>query len=81
MSNTSNLSVATAGFAITPSDTLNFATRARGIYVGVGGNIAVVGANGVAFTLVGVPQGSFIPLEAVRVNATGTTAASLVGLV
>jgi hypothetical protein len=70
-------------FAVTPSDVVggNFTTPARGLYVGVAGNVSVVPAVGAAVTFVGVPAGYILPVEAIRVNATGTTATSIVGLV
>lgn len=69
-----------AHFAITPSDTVDFAYPVRGVYVGVTGNVAVVDRNGTAVTYVAVPAGSVIPICARRVNATNTTATSLVGM-
>ena len=77
----SNLAVARKSFAITPHASTNFTDRARAIYVGVGGDIAVVDSLGTVTTFVGVPQGSILPVECKRVNAVGTTASSLVGLV
>jgi hypothetical protein len=77
----SDLAVGQRAFAITPHNTTKFATRARAVYVGVGGDITIVPADGIAVLLVAVPQGTILPVECVRVNATGTTATSLVGLV
>jgi len=67
-------------FAITPSDTVNFAVPTRAIYSGAGGNITVVTPSGSAVLFVGVPAGVILPIRATRVNATGTAATSLVGL-
>lgn len=69
-------------FAVTTSDVVggNFTTPARGLYVGVGGNVSVVPPTGAAVTFVGVPAGSILPVEAIRVNTTGTTATNIVGL-
>lgn len=67
--------------SITPSDTVNLETGTRGIYVGGGGDITAVmegSANAVLF--VDVPGGAVLPIEASRVNATGTTATDLVAL-
>lgn len=75
------LAAGRALFAITPSDTVNFATRARAVYVGVGGNIAFVSEGGTVAIAIGVPQGTVFHTECVRINATGTTATSLLGLV
>lgn len=67
-------------FAITPHDSTNFAYRTRGIYVGVAGNIVAVNAAGTAITFKGATAGSIIPVRAIRVNNTSTTATDLVGL-
>ena len=65
--------------AITPSDTTALSGTTRGIYVGVSGTVvALIG--GTAVTFVGVPAGTILPVQATRVNATGTNAASLVAL-
>jgi hypothetical protein len=68
-------------FAITPSDTAGFSVMARAVYVGGDGNVAVVAPNGDAVTFVGAKAGSVIPVNAIRVNATSTTATNLVGLI
>ena len=69
------------GFAaITPHDSTNFAAPCRGIYVGGAGNVVVVGLDTVAVTFVGVAAGSILPVQAIRVNSTSTTATSLVAL-
>lgn len=77
----SNLAVGRSVIAITPSNTVKLGASVRAIYVGVGGNISVTLADNSTAVFVGVPQGSILPVEVVRVNATGTTASSLVGLV
>ncbi len=68
------------GFAVTPSDAADLAAETRALYVGAGGDIAVVLASGDAVTLSGVISGSLLPLRATRVKATGTTATQIVGL-
>lgn len=69
------------GFAaVTPSDSTNFARLARALYVGGAGNVVVVGKDGVAVTFTGVPAGSILPVECIRVNATNTTATNIVRL-
>ena len=75
----SDLAVGQTAFAIVPHNTTKFVRRARAFYVGVGGDITVLTGAGDVVQLKDVPQGSVIPLEVVRVNATGTTASSLVG--
>jgi hypothetical protein len=73
--------------AITPSDTVNFrpgptacSKSTRGIYVGVAGNVTAVREDGTAVTFVNVNAGTIIPIRAIRVNATNTTATNLVRL-
>lgn len=71
---------ATDAFAITPSDTVNFSQgMVRGIYVGVGGNVVVVTPQGTVVTFAAI-AGAVLPVCAVRVNLTSTTASSLIGL-
>jgi len=65
--------------AITPSDSVDFAGPCRGIYVGVTGNIVAI-VNGTAVTFKNAVQGTILPIQATRVNSTGTTATDLVAL-
>jgi hypothetical protein len=68
-------------FAITPSDTVNHAGAvARRIYVGGAGVVQLVTLSGavVAFT---AAAGTYIDCVSTRVNATGTTATLMVGLI
>lgn len=67
-------------FAITPSDTGEFAQWPRRVYVGGAGNIVAVMPDGTIGTFVGVPVGTMLEIRAFRINATGTTATNLVGL-
>jgi len=68
-------------FSITPSDTVNFATNTRGIYVGGAGDVVVVTeGDGSVVTFVGAVAGTVIPINASRLNSTSTTATSLVGM-
>lgn len=73
-------SPAVGGFAIVPSDATSFARATRAIYVGTGGDVAVVMYDGTVVTLVGVPSGSFLPVRALRVNDASTDAEDMVGL-
>ena len=68
----------TGGFAITPHDTNEHYCSA--LWVGGVGDVAVVTANGSAFTLVAVPAGTLIELAVKQVKDTGTDATSIVGL-
>jgi hypothetical protein len=67
-------------FTITPSDSTDFANDTRGIYVGVTGNVSAVMQTGVTVVFIAVPAGTVLPIRVHRVNSTGTTASSLVGL-
>jgi len=66
-------SPASRHFTITPSDNTDLATRPRALKVTVGGNVVVRDEGGVDITYP-VVAGEILPLRAVRVLATGTTA-------
>ena len=70
---------ATSYAALTPSDTTDEGTQFRGLYIGVSGDVVVVGPNDSAVTFANVPVG-VLPVVGKRVNATGTTASSIVAL-
>lgn len=63
-------------FAITKHDTNELAQVPRAIWVGGAGDIALDGV-----VLKAVPAGTLLPVSPSKVNATGTTATDLVGLV
>ena len=68
-------------FAITPTDGADLAFVTRGIYVGTGGDVAVIlSGDSTAVTFAGVQSGSVLPLRVSRVNSTNTTASDIVGL-
>lgn len=69
------------GFAIAPHDSTPLPEITRAVYVGVTGDLALVLASGQSVVLKAVPAGSLLPVRVQRVAATGTTAASLVGMV
>jgi len=75
----SNLSAEDA-FAITPSDTVNFANVVRGIYIGVSGDVVAVTPAGNVLTFKNAQSGSVLPVRASRINSTLTTATNLIGL-
>lgn len=68
-------------FTVSPSNSTNFNSMARALYVGVGGNITLVTPAGTVQEFIAVPQGTILPVVCIRVNSTSTTASSLVGLV
>lgn len=63
--------------AVTPSDTVNF-TEPSVIFSGTGGVIKVTTVQGSAITFNSVAAGAILPLQVIRVWATGTTATSIV---
>lgn len=65
--------------AVTPSDSANLSTPSV-IYVGVYGDVKVTTAQGDTVTFVGLPAGTVIPVQVLRVWATGTSASSLVAI-
>lgn len=66
--------------AVTPSDSTDLVVVSRALYIGSGGNIAVVMASGAAVTFVGLVTGSILPVRVSRVKSTSTTATSIVAI-
>lgn len=66
--------------AVTPSDSDDLAYGCRSLFVGGSGDVAVVFPNGEPVMFTGVLAGTVLPVQARRVNATGTTAANIVAL-
>jgi len=65
---------------ISPSDTVNLPTVCKAIYVGVTGDVKVdLTQTGTAIVFKAVPVG-ILPVQAMRVYSTGTTATNLVAL-
>lgn len=75
---------ATRAAVVTPSDTDNLADIPKAIYVGTGGNIAMIGVNAsgaaTGITWKNVPSGALIPFRPRRILANGTTAADILAL-
>ena len=59
---------------MTPHDSTDFASAARGIYVGGTGDVVVVNFDDTTATFKAVPVGTVIPGLFRRVNSTSTTA-------
>ena len=72
-------SPAVGAFAVTPSDTVDLAVPARGIYVGASGDLKV-DIGGDAITFVDIAAGVIHPLNVTRVYSTGTTATNIIGV-
>lgn len=85
MDNTSPGSFHTA-IAVTPHNSTNIKSRwpARALYVGGAGNITAVFAKNkteeYAVLFTAVPVGTILPINCIRVNATGTSATQIVAL-
>ena len=67
-------------FSVTPSDSVDLTYVTRGIYVGVTGSLKVTMVGGEAVTFVALAAGAIHPIRASRIWATGTTAASVIGV-
>lgn len=65
---------------ITPNDAIDLAVMPRAIYVGQSGDISVRFSGGQVVLFANAQAGSFLPVRAIGVNATGTTATGLVAL-
>lgn len=63
--------------SVTPSDTVNLSTPSI-IWVGGGGNVRVLTAQGTDVTFTGVLGGGVLPVQVLRVYATNTTATNMV---
>jgi hypothetical protein len=75
--------------AVTPSDTTNIPSVSTEdgsgnngcvLYVGGAGDVKVLTVGGNEVTLVGIAAGTFIPIQVLRVFATGTTATNIVAI-
>ena len=49
-------------------------------YVGTGGDVKITTAAGDDVTLVGLPTGSFVPVQTIKIFNTGTTASNIIAL-
>lgn len=72
---------AIGAFSIVPADDAELQFVTRSIYVGTGGDVRITDLRGgTAVTFKNVPSGSVLPVRAVKVFATGTTATDMLGL-
>lgn len=65
-------------FSITPTDDVDVPVKARAIYVGVQGDLAIKDQGGTIVIFKGA-QG-FLPIRPLEVRATGTTATDIIGV-
>jgi hypothetical protein len=74
-------SPATKAFAIVTDNATLLTNATRCVYVGVTGDVTALLVGDTASVLFkGVPAGTFMPIRAQRIDATGTTATNLVGI-
>ena len=72
--------------AVTPSDTVDIAAVTGGsnngcvLYIGGFGDVKVLTVGGDAITFAGVNGGTFMPVQVLKVFATGTSATDIVAL-
>lgn len=66
-------------FSITPSDSQDLAIIPRAVIIMTGGDIVIRDKEGTDITYT-VSDGTLLPLRAVRILSTGTTATGIVGL-
>jgi hypothetical protein len=77
---------ASVGAAVVKSDTINIPDPSNGenngcvLYVGTGGILRVLTAGGSDITLLNVQNGTFIPIQVVKVFSSTTTADNIVAL-
>jgi len=64
--------------AVTPDNTNTFTNVSLSIYVGTTGNAEIVTQGGETTVFRNIPAGTIIPIQAVRVNISNTTASNMV---
>jgi len=78
------ISPGTRAVGITPNDGTDLTDIPKAVYVGVGGDITMIGsgapADAVGVQWKNVAAGSMIPFRPRRILATGTTAASMLAV-
>lgn len=72
--------------SVTPSNTVNISEGTEAsksgsvLYIGTGGNLKVLTVGNDEVTFTNIQDGSFLPVQVLRVFATGTTATNIVAL-
>ena len=68
----------------TPDDFRTCATNihknAHGVFIGNGGDVVLVGTDKVQATFKNVPSGTLLPINAIQIKLTGTTATNIIVL-
>jgi hypothetical protein len=67
-------------FSITPSDSVDLPFKTRSIRVGGEGDVVAVREDGTTVTFKNCGPGEILPIVAIRINQTNTTATYLIGL-
>lgn len=70
--------LASDAFAVTPSDAST--QRAKALYIGGAGAVAVKTEDGTSVVFSAVPVGSILPIKTTQILSTGTTATLILGL-
>jgi hypothetical protein len=65
---------------VTPNDSTDLPRKADSLYVGIGGTVNLTTFEGTTLLFSGVQSGSVLPVGALRVLATSTTASDIVAL-
>jgi hypothetical protein len=68
-------------FSITPDDNTDLAEVVRALFIGTEGDVVLVTKSDSEVTFTGLAAGDILPVRTLRVKASGTTAANIVGLV
>ncbi len=74
---------ATLAIAVTPHNSNPLTDVPKALYVGVGGDIVMVGSSNTSAantTFKNVPSGAILPFRAYYIRATGTTATDILAL-
>ncbi|MCB2128040.1 MAG: hypothetical protein KDE03_02905 [Rhodobacteraceae bacterium] len=66
--------------AVTPNDATDLSILPRALFVGQTGNVSARLAGGGTVVFQNVQAGSLLPVRALGINATGTTATGIVAL-
>ncbi len=80
MSANPSIGCAADGVAVTPHDSVELPQLCRAFYIGGAGNLTVETYAGTTLQFANCPAGAIIPVQAVKVMATGTTATQITGL-
>jgi hypothetical protein len=77
----SPLGPANDAFAVTPSDSVAFASVATRLYVGGAGDVTLITHAGNTVLFKSVPAGTVLPIRCTQVMNTATTATLMLGLI